>query len=300
MNELAEHNDSALQLRWNSERLDALLGGISALRPLARSGFPQFDEMLNGGYCAGTHLLSAVPGCGKSTFCAQIGDTIARFGSRKVLYCSIEMSASALVLKSICRLSCELSEQPLSFAEVLQLSKRLANKDEPRVSLLLDTIALYRDTIAPNVATLDSGITLDSLQSLLESISKTDSAPCLIIDYLQLMKGNGDDQTTDYQAITALMRRLCVLARDFRTPIIAISSQNRSARRGTSDFAALSGSGELEYGSSSIAFLSTDEPEKPFVRNIKLSLSKNRFGRTGNIDLQMYPAQARFVEVERP
>lgn len=291
---------AALQVRWNSERLDGLLAGIATLRPIARSGFETLDSMLSGGFGCGCHIISATPGAGKTSLCCQLADHFARFSDRRVLYFSCEMSASSLLLKSLTRLSGELSDAPLSFIEILNLSRILNEADNPRVDLLMRTIDLYRESISGNLATIDSGVSLDAIASTLDSASKQDAAPIAFVDYVQLLKSGDNAQVTDYAALTSVVRRLCELARDYRTAVICISSQNRTNSRGSSDFKSLSGTSELEYGASSISFLTYEEGEqlKPNIRSMRLSLAKSRYGRTGNVDLWFYPASSRFVECE--
>lgn len=293
-NEAAE--SSALQVRWNDSRLDGLLANMSSLRPLAKSGLPTLDRLLSGGFCAGVHLLSAVPACGKSTLAAQVGDHNARFGNRRTVYLSCEMSAVSLILKSLCRMSAETSDDPLSYGEILCLSKKMNATDDPRVSLLLETIERYRVEIAPRVSTIDEGLSLDGLARILEALS--DDPPFVILDYLQILKAEGD-YTSDYAALTSTMRRICALAKDYRTPVLAIASQNRTGKRGTADMTALSGSGELEYACTSAMFLTSDESEseRQYCRTVKLTLSKNKYGNTGSFDMQFLPATARFTEI---
>lgn len=288
---------SALQVRWNDDRLDSLLANISSLRPLAKSGLPTLDRLLCGGYCSGVHLLSAVPACGKSTLAAQIGDHNARFGNRRTIYLSCEMSAISLILKSLSRMSAEMNDNPLSYGEILSLSRKLGAADDPRVALLMETIERYRIEVAPRVSTIDEGLSLDSLARILETLA--DDPPFVILDYLQILKAEGDF-TSDYSALTSTMRRICALAKAYRTPILAIASQNRTGKRGTADMTALSGSGELEYACTSAAFLTTDEneSERQFCRTVKLTLSKNKYGNTGNFDMQFLPATARFTEID--
>lgn len=289
---------SAIRIKWNDENLDLMLAGLSSLEPVAKTGLPTLDRLLSGGLGVGCHILSAIPGFGKTSLACQLADNIARFSRRRVLYFSCEMNAPSLLLKSLTRLSSELSKEPLSFAEILALAKELEQVDNPRVSLLFKTIELYRESIAPNLATIDRGVSISSIETMLESCSAAELAPVVIVDYLQLLKTENGPEVSDYQALTATMRKLCELATSFKTALVAISSQNRTSSRGGADFRSLSGSSELEYGATTCAFLTADDDEqrRPFVRNMALTLAKSRYGRTGNVPLTFYPASSRFVE----
>lgn len=293
------------QFRWNSERRDELLAGLGGLRPYGGTGFRRLDELLGGGLTCGVHVLSALPGAGKSTLALQIADYVARFGAGCVAYLSLEMGGSALVAKSVSRLSAEMGS-PLSFGEIVRLVRR-ADSGSPRFESLSRAVDSYFSEVAPHIATIDEPLTAGALSALYDSIPAGEAKPLAVVDYLQIApRGERDAAMTDYASLTATMRELCCLAQRHSVPIVAVSSQNRGAKRGGASLDLLSGSSALEFGATSVAFLCVDgDSDEERARNaelparpVTLHLVKNRYGRVGSVPLWFCPGESRFVERE--
>lgn len=279
---------------WNSQRLDSLVSNLAKLQPVAKTGIASLDDALGGGLVSGVHILSAEPGTGKSALCLQIADSIAEFSDRRVIYLSAEMNAGSMLARSLSRLSVKLDAEPLGFAEILELASRFDDVANPRVGLLQSAIEHYRQSIAANIAVIDADVSLDEIADLYTKLTANELPPILICDYLQIC-GLQSQNLSDFQEVTQRMQTLCQLARDFSIPVIAVSSQNRSSARGTANFAALSGSAALEFGATSVMFLTCDNP-RPFVRDVRLKIAKSRFGQLADIPLRFYPASSRFEE----
>lgn len=295
------------RLRWNSERRDELLSSLGGLRPYASTGFSSLDRLLGGGLCPGLHVLSALPGCGKTTLALMIGDHIARFGAGSTMVATLEMSAASLVCKSIVRLSAEQGGTPLTFSEVARLARRPEAVGTPRFEELMAAADAYFSEIAPRVAMVDAAVTVDTLARIYDALPATERKPCLIVDYVQLLRRpDGDAAATDYAALTATVTDLCAIAQRHSVPILCISSQNRGAKRGGASLDLLSGSSALEYGSVSASFLTVDgEDDSERQRNAEMELRpvclhvlKNRFGPCGRIPMWFNASQGRFIERE--
>lgn len=112
-----------------------------------------------------------------------------------------------------------------------------------------------------------------------------------------------NEQATDYQHHTENMRGLAQLSKDYNTPVVVISSKNRSGRN-TRALQSLAGSSEIEYSAAVVMFLdidaSSDEEREFFkaqaVRPVRLSIVKNRFGVFGDVPLWFRAAENRFQE----
>ncbi len=288
------------KITWNAERMDSLLSGIHNMRPLTSTGFQALDAII-GGWGQGVNLISAIPAAGKSTWALQSVDAVARFSGRKVLFVSCEMPSSSLIIKSICRLSGELDLDALSFAEVLALSRKLTDTGNPRVHLLLTAIECYKCEIAPNIATVDDCLSVEDLFRLYESLPAGEPAPLCVVDYLQILRLKDGNGLSDYQEVSRIMGLLCELAKSYRVSVLAIASQNRN-KRSTSDFSALCGSSNLEYGANCILFLDTDEAEqeKAFTRTVTLKVAKSKYTPVGKFEMTFHPASSRFIERAEP
>lgn len=286
----------SLRLSWNVDRLDGMLCGLASLKPIARTGVESLDGLLGGGLTAGVHVVSALPACGKSTLCTQIADYVARFSKRKVIYVSCEMSAPSLLIKSLIRLSCELSEKPLTQGEVLSLMKA-SSAGGDRADLLTRVIDVYRAEIAPSIATCCELSDVSALEAVIDSESRGgDFAPIVFIDYLQLMRPQVSEGATSYEVVTEVMRSLCGIAQRHSTAVVAIASQNRGTKRGGASLDVLAGSSEIEYGATTVTFLEADGDGEAGPRRVRATVSKNRYGTTGSVSLDFIPAEARFKE----
>ena len=84
----APYTDSSAVHRLESLRQYIL---SQAAKPRLSTGFPSLDEALDGGLYEGLYILGAVSSLGKTAFCMQIADALARQG-QDVLIFSLEMS----------------------------------------------------------------------------------------------------------------------------------------------------------------------------------------------------------------
>lgn len=73
------------------------------------TGFAKLDEKLHGGLREGLYIIGAISSLGKTTFCLQMADQIARAGT-DVLFFSLEMSERELVSKTLSRMTYQASE----------------------------------------------------------------------------------------------------------------------------------------------------------------------------------------------
>lgn len=293
---------------WNAERLDSILAEMGKFQAVGSTGLAGFDAMLGGGLMPGVFVLSGEPGAGKSSFALQLADYVAQFGSRRVLYASLEMSAPQLVAKSFTRLSATMDERAITFREIPALMRNLTNERDTRAQLLFRVIHRYADEIAGSISTQDAVMTISDIARLYDQLPVTDLPPLLVLDYIQLIgREDGDAGATDIQLLSATMRALCSLSKKYSIPIICLSSQNRG-KRGTSILDSLAGCSELEYSASGVWFLSVDGKDaderkrnaERDPRPVSLTIAKNRFGILGTLPLHFFPAQSRFTERAEP
>ena len=134
----------------------------------------------------------------------------------------------------------------------------------------------------------------------------TGRAPLVIVDYVQILAPH-DVRASDKQATDRNTRELKRISRDFKTPVIAISSFNRSNSSGPVTMEAFKESGGLEYGSDVLIGLQlagvggkdfdVNEAKSEDPRKIELVILKNRNGRTGDtVGFQYYPMFNYFKE----
>lgn len=216
------------------------------------TGFAGLDNALGGGIYEGLYVIGAVSSLGKTTLALQIGDQIAQ-GGTDVLFFSLEMQREELIAKSLSRLSFELSKGNPSNAKTTrgitdpQRQARYNDQEWELMFKAFDTYQKYGSRIW-----IDEGMgTIGTAQieaRIQEHIEKTGRKPIVFIDYLQILQ-SVDIHMTDKQATDRNVFNLKRISRDYKTPIVAISSLNRENYTAYMSMAAFKESGAIEYSS---------------------------------------------------
>ena len=120
-----------------------------------------------------------------------------------------------------------------------------------------------------------------------EHIAETGQKPVVLIDYLQILAPY-NIRATDKQNIDKAVIELKRLSRDYKIPVIAISSVNRMSYKDPMNESSFKESGAIEYSSDVLIGLQFEgcedkdiKPEKAKAmnpRNIELKILKNRNG----------------------
>lgn len=259
------------------------------------TGFPKLDKMLDGGVYEGLYFIGAISSLGKTTFVLQMSDSIAKSG-QDVLIFSLEMSKYELMAKSISRLTFENAQDTRHAKTVRGITnyKRYANYNETELKLIVDSINKYEAEYGGNIYILegvgDIGV-LQVREAVKEHIERTGMAPMVIIDYVQLLAPI-DPRMSDKQNTDKSVLELKRISRDYKIPIMGISSLNRDNYNMPISMAAFKESGSIEYSSDVLIGLQAKGigEEKGFdinkakaknPREIELVVLKNRNGATG-------------------
>jgi replicative DNA helicase len=125
----------------------------------------------------------------------------------------------------------------------------------------------------------------------------------IVIDYLQLMEGAGDNRVQELSRIT---RSIKGLARELSVPIIALSQLSRGVESRTNKRPMLSDlreSGSIEQDADLVIMLyrdeyyNTDTPDRGIAEVI---IAKHRNGPTGVVKLLFDPQFTKFKNLARP
>ncbi len=125
----------------------------------------------------------------------------------------------------------------------------------------------------------------------------------IMIDYLQLMEGGGDNRV---QEISKITRGLKGLARELQVPLIALSQLSRSVEARNNKRPMMSDlreSGSIEQDADLIVMLYRDayyNPDTPDRDITELIITKHRNGPTGVVKLVFDPALTKFKNLARP
>jgi replicative DNA helicase len=298
------------------------LNGIadSVNTPYIPTGFKGIDEALDGGLYEGLYIVGAISSLGKTTLVTQIADQVAKQG-HDVLIFSLEMARSELMAKSISRHTViEVLDKggDMKNAKTVRgitAGVRYANYNDTEKELIKNAVTAYSD-YAKHIY-ITEGVGDLGAQQIRETVEKhvqyTGNVPLVIIDYLQILAPY-NERATDKQNTDKAVMELKRISRDFKTPVIGISSFNRDNYNNAVSMQSFKESGAIEYSSDILIGLQLKgagqkdpDTNKPFdpteakkknPREIELVILKNRNGQTGTkIPLEFYPLFNYFTEM---
>ena len=299
--------------------IQGFLNGIadSVNTPSISTGFPILDKYLDGGFYEGLYIVGAISSLGKTTLVSQIADQVASRG-HDVLIFSLEMARSEIMAKSISR---------HTVMEVLQTGGDMKNAKTVRGITAGNRYEKYNSTereLIKNAVQTYSGyakhiyitegvgdLGVNQIRATVEKHTRyTGNTPLVIVDYLQIL-APANERATDKQNTDKAVMELKRISRDFKTPVIGISSFNRDNYNNAVSMQAFKESGAIEYSSDILIGLQlkgagqkdfdATEAKSKNPREIELVILKNRNGKTGDIvPFEFYPMFNYFVENDTP
>lgn len=292
--------------------LDGIADSVNT--PYIPTGFKGIDEALDGGLYEGLYIVGAISSLGKTTLVTQIADQVAKQG-HDVLIFSLEMARSELMAKSISRHTViEVLDKggDMKNAKTVRgitAGVRYANYNDTEKELIKNAVTAYSD-YAKHIY-ITEGVGDLGAQQIRETVEKhvqyTGNTPLVIIDYLQILAPY-NERATDKQNTDKAVMELKRISRDFKTPVIGISSFNRDNYNNAVSMQSFKESGAIEYSSDILIGLQLKgagdkdfdptEAKKKNPREIELVILKNRNGQTGTkIPLEFYPLFNYFTEM---
>ena len=259
-----------------------------ALAGLA-TGFDDLDR-LTGGLEPGQLVdVAARPSVGKTILGLNVADYVAQSG-RSVLFFSLEMSRREIGLRLLS-----------ARAKVSVHAMRAGTNDKAHWSRL----ASEHGKAEKQRLFIDdkSAIGVGYVRAKARRIKRQHGLDLIVIDYLGLMKGQGDNRT---QEIGSLSRGLKALAKDLGVPIIVLAQLNRGVESRNDKRPLLSDlrdSGEVEQDADIVIMLHreslySDAPEWQGI--VEVLVRKNRNGPLGDITLRFNPEEMKFSRESIP
>lgn len=295
--------------------LQSFIDGIadSVNTPYIPTGFKGLDAVLDGGLYEGLYIVGAISSLGKTTLITQIADQIAQAG-QDVLIFSLEMARAEIMAKSISRhtlqqvLSSGGDIRNAKTTRGITTGKRYENYSKTERELINGAIVAYSQ-YAEHIY-ISEGIGDIGAEQIRETVKQhtlfTGNTPVVIIDYLQILAPYSE-RATDKQNTDKAVMELKRISRDFKTPVIGISSFNRANYSVAVTMEAFKESGAIEYSSDVLIGLQlkgagkkdfdANEAKKKSPREIELVILKNRNGSTGDrLEFRYYPLFNYFEE----
>lgn len=226
----------------------------SANTPAIKTGFYSLDGILDGGLYEGLYIIGAMSSLGKTTLALQIMDNMAAAGQDCLIF-SLEMGRSELMAKSISRQTYLLAGDNKRNAKTtrgITAGARYANYSKAELDLIQAATAAYKK-YAEHIF-ISEGVGDIGVQQIRETVERHKAAtgrkPVVLIDYLQIL-APADVRASDKQNTDKAVLELKRLSRDYKIPVIGISSFNRdSYKEGASGRVSLTDfkeSGAIEY-----------------------------------------------------
>jgi replicative DNA helicase len=257
------------------------------------TGFYDLDAQLNGGLGRSDLVIVAGrPAMGKTSFAMNIAHYIANCVKLPVAVFSLEMSKEQLTL----RLLSSESKIESSYLRIGRISQTQWEPLSRAISMLSEMPIFIDDT--PNITVTQMRSQARRLQA-----EQGTELGLILIDYLQLMEGAGDNRVQELSRIT---RSLKGLARELSVPIIALSQLSRGVESRTIKRPMLSDlreSGSIEQDADVVMMLYREEyysPDTPERGIAEVNVAKHRNGPTGIIKLLFEPQFTNFKNLARP
>ncbi|MEY3255764.1 MAG: replicative helicase [Cyanobacteriota bacterium] len=240
-----------------------------------------------------THNFIANDICVHNTaFCLNLAHNIAIGYKLPVAVFSLEMSKEQLVQ----RLLASEAQIETGYLRSGRISQTQWEPLSRAISLLSEMPVFIDDT--PN-------ITITQMRSQARKLQAQQNSKLglIVIDYLQLMEGAGDNRVQELSKIT---RSLKGLARELSVPIIALSQLSRSVEARTNKRPMLSDlreSGSIEQDADLVIMLYREEyyaPDTPDRGIAEVIIAKHRNGPTGTVKLLFDPQFTKFKNLAKP
>ncbi|USE79007.1 replicative DNA helicase [Cupriavidus gilardii] len=248
------------------------------------TGFRDIDALLNGGIRPGELIVVAArPKMGKTAFALGLARHAAR--GRQVLVLSMEMPRAQLDDRNLAAIG----HIPLSN---LLTPSRMTDDEWNRLSQamgVLESMGLWLDD--------QGGLRLLDVRMKAKQVKRRAGLDVLVIDYLQLMEGEGDNRNAQIEGIT---RGLKALAKELDIAIVLLSQLNRELERRPNKRpqpSDLRDSGAIEQDADVVMFLYRDEVYNPDTTDkgiCEVDVALNRQGQPGRVALAYIGAQTRF------
>jgi replicative DNA helicase len=188
--------------------------------PGISSGFYDLDAMINGGFQRSDLIIVAGrPAMGKTSFSMNIAHYIASSLRLPTAIFSLEMSREQLAQ----RLLASEAQIESSYLRSGRISQNQWEQLTRAIDTLTDMPIFIDDT--PNITITEMRSQARRLQA-----EQNTELGLILIDYLQLMEGAGDNRVQELSRIT---RSLKGLARELSVPVIALSQLSRGVESRT-------------------------------------------------------------------
>jgi len=249
----------------------------AGVNPGIPTGFYDLDTLLGGLFPGSLYVIGAVSGCGKSALANQLAYQLSKSGLPGAIF-SLEMPRKQ-VLNRFLALEAGVSVKRLK-------SRQISDFEWPKIAEAVNVISginLHIDD-TPGISATEIVAQCRRLKSQFKQLG------CVVIDYLQLMVGEGNEGTRNLE-LAAISRRFKMMAVELDVPVIVLSQFNRNLETRSSkrpvlsdlkDTGALGQDADVVLGLYRDIIYNPDTPDRNIAEVIVL---KHRDGETGTVKL---------------
>jgi len=270
--------------------------------PHILSGLSGLDGFLGGFQRSDLTIVAGRPSMGKTSLVLNIARNAAVEQRACVALFSLEMSRDSLVQRLLS------SEASVDSRKIV-----LGRNTEDEERRIMEATGVLSE--APIYIDDSPQITVAEMRSKAKRLNYEHGIDLIIVDYLQLIKGEGFGRENRVQEISRVSSALKALAREINAPVIAVSQLSRAPEWRASHIPQLSDlreSGSIEQDADMVIFIYRDEvyykteeawleqfPEKEYPREIAdIIIAKHRNGPTGQIKTRFRHSLTKFENLE--
>jgi len=216
------------------------------------------------------HVLAARPGHGKTTLALNVCGRSGRDGFPVGMF-SLEMGDDELVEKLVC---CVAGVDIKRFEDKIQ-----SDAEQARFDLAAEDVSEW-----PIHINDETNMTPSRLKAVARNWKRKHDIKLLVVDYLQLMKGD-DRRAPRHEQVADISRNLKCIAKELRVPIIVLAQLNRECEKENRmpNLSDLRESGAIEQDADTVTFLYSllkdREPDAPKER-LRWVRAKQRAGQS--------------------
>ncbi|KIL49218.1 replicative DNA helicase [Jeotgalibacillus soli] len=272
----------------NIELLTSQQGEITGLE----TGFRELDRMTAGFQRNDLIIVAARPSVGKTAFALNIAQNVATKTGENIAIFSLEMGAEQLVMRMLC------AEGNIN-AQNLRTGS-LTDEDWRKLTMAMGSLSnagIYIDDTP--------GVRVQDIRAKCRRLKQEHGLGMILIDYMQLIHGNGKPGENRQQEVSEISRSLKGLARELELPVIALSQLSRGVETRQDKRPMMSDlreSGSIEQDADIVAFLYRDDyydKESENKNIIEIIIAKQRNGPVGTVELAFIKEYNKFVNLER-
>ncbi|KGR91871.1 DNA helicase [Ureibacillus massiliensis 4400831 = CIP 108448 = CCUG 49529] len=271
----------------NIEQLQTRKGDVTGIP----TGFRDLDKMTAGFQRNDLIIVAARPSVGKTAFALNIAQNVAIKARENVAIFSLEMGAEQLVMRMLC------AEGNID-AQVLRTGA-LTTEDWGKLTMAMGSLSnsgIYIDDTP--------GVRISEIRAKCRRLAQENGLGMILIDYLQLIQGNGRPGENRQQEVSEISRSLKALARELKVPVIALSQLSRGVEQRQDKRPMMSDireSGSIEQDADIVAFLYRDDYYDKETENknmIEIIIAKQRNGPTGTVTLAFKKEFNKFINID--